>query len=89
MGEKVNYFELSASEEKTVKEFLLQTHKVPLSFWGDKRLLKRVNSVWIVSKEANQLLHLVRCESAGLLLFLELKTLKLSRQGEAFLENTR
>lgn len=85
----MKYFELKTDEEKEIKDFLHKKFSVPAGFWDDKKLLKRVNSVWVLSKDASTMLDLVRCESAGLLLFLEFKTLKISRQGEAFLENRR
>ncbi len=85
----MKYVQLGSEEENRVKNFLLSAHQIPLSFWENKKLLKRVHSVWVLSKEASQALDFVRCDSAGLMLFLESKSLKLSKQGEAFLQNKR
>lgn len=81
----MNYFELSSDEEQRVKQFFLQKHQIPFSFWSDKKLLKRVHSVWVLSEKASQALDWVDCDSAGLMLLLELKSLKPSKQGLAFL----
>jgi hypothetical protein len=76
---------LSPGEEKTVQQFFLEKHSIPFSFWNGKKLLKRVHSVWVLSEKAAEALQWVECDSAGLLLLLELKTLKPSKQGIAFL----
>lgn len=81
----MKYANLSAEEEKTVKDFFLSKHKISFSFWSDKKLLKRVHSVWVLSEKAAQALHWVQADSAGLLLLLEFKTPKPSKQGLAFL----
>ena len=78
------FFELAAEEENRVKQFFLSKFNVSLSFWNGKKLLKKVNSVWVCSQKAFQALDWVECDSAGLLLLLELKTLKPSKQGLAF-----
>lgn len=78
---------LSAEEENSVKQFFLQKHRIPLEFWIGKKLLKKVNSVWVCSEKAAQAIAWVECDSAGLMLLLELKTLKPSKQGLAFLKN--
>jgi hypothetical protein len=83
----MNYSNLSGAEENSVKRFFLEKHSVPLSFWAGKKLLKKVNSVWVLSEKAAEALDWLDCDSAGLMLLLELKTLKPSKQGLAFLQN--
>lgn len=83
----MKYSALSNEEEKKVQVFFLEKFQVPLLFWHDTVLLKRVHSVWVCSKKAAELASSIRTESVGLLLLLEFKTLKPSKQGLAFLKN--
>ncbi len=85
----MNFSFLSGAEEEKIKQFFLQKHQIPFSFWSGKKLFKRVHSVWVVSEKCAELLPKVKVDSAGLMLLLELETLKPSRQGLAFLENPR
>lgn len=80
------YSQLSESEADAVKKFFLEKHKIPVAFWDKYILCKRVNSVWVMSESAWQTQKLVHADSAGLMLLLELKSLKPSMQGLAFLE---
>ncbi len=88
-GEKMNFSFLSKEEEQKVQQFFLSKYLVPLSFWNGKKLFRRVHSVWVASEKCAELLPKVKADSAGLMLLLELETLKPSRQGLAFLENPR
>lgn len=76
---------MSSAELESVQRFFLQKRQVPLEFWNGKKLLKKVNSVWVCSSKAAEAVDWVECDSAGLMLLLELKTLKPSKQGLAFL----
>lgn len=78
---------MSLAELQTVQQFFLEKYAVPFSFWSDKKLLKRVHSVWVCSEKAALAREWVKADSVGIMLLLELKTLKPSKQGLAFLQN--
>ena len=78
---------MSSAELESVQQFFLQKRQVSLGFWAEKKLLKKVNSVWVCSSKAAQAIDWVECDSVGLMLLLELKTLKPSKQGLAFVQN--
>jgi len=73
---------LSSDEESQVKSFFAENYSVSESYWSDKVLYKKVHSVWLCSKTAWQVQEHVRAKSVGLMLLIELKTLKTGKQAE-------
>ena len=85
----MRFRELEGKEKEKVTGFFSEKYGISRPFWDTVVLLKRVNSVWLCSKEAAALANDFHAETAGLLILLELKTLKESRQATDFFSSYR
>lgn len=85
----MKFFVLNSAERQKVESFFSARYSLPERFWEKVVLLKRVNSVWLCSGNAAELAVSFNTkgfelQSAGILVLLELKTLKESRQAVDF-----
>jgi hypothetical protein len=83
----MKFNKLSDAEKKRVVDFFSKKYSIPNSFWLNVELLKRVNSVWLCSKLASEIANDYYTQSCGILVLLELKSLKESIQARDFFSN--
>lgn len=83
----MKFRELAKAEREKAIGFFGSKYSVPEGFWDSVSLLKRVNSVWLCSKKAAEIANGFSAQSCGIMILLEFKTMKESRQAADFFSN--